>query len=224
MNNPELPGTALIIFAKRPHPGQGKQRLANEIGVDKAFQAAEILLQLTLNIVENWKSTLIISPSDQSDSEWACELAQRAVIVIPQKTGSLGQRLQQIDHEVRMLGYTKLIFIGSDAPLLKLEDIEAVQASLDNYDQIFIPASDGGVVLMASRVPWSGLTQVKWSTEKVFPTLKSLAIQQGLCFQIKPEQTDLDDLKSFTVLKPELIKQQNNSLIKDLLVLMEPDE
>ena len=77
---------------------------------------------------------------------------------------------------------------------------------------------------MASRVPWSGLTQVKWSTEKVFPTLKSLAIQQGLCFQITPEQTDLDDFKSFTVLKPELIKQQNNSLIKNLLVLMEPNE
>lgn len=219
--------TALILFAKRPHIGHGKQRLAEEIGVDKALEVANVLLEITLDTLTEWPDTLVISPSEQSDSVWACGLLDRVLISIPQKHGTLGARLEQIDREVRMLAYRHLIFIGTDAPLLSCTELNKVKASLEQYDQVFIPASDGGVVLMASRVPWSGLEQVPWSTEKVFMTLKSLAIQQGLSVQILKGQTDLDDMESFNKLKPQLIKhnkQMHKPLLKQLINLLSKHE
>lgn len=222
--------TALIVFAKRPQLGQGKQRLARDIGdetgEEKALAVAEQLLQLTLEMVRSWTDALIISPSEYGDSEWACDLAKRAVIAIPQQTGSLGQRLEQIDREVRMLGYTDLIFIGTDAPLLTIEQLKQIKFNLSRYDQVFMPASDGGVIVMASRVPWSGLEQVNWSTEKVFMQLKSLAVQQGLSVQIRSEQTDLDDLQAYKVLKPLLlqsIEKQNKPQLTELISLLDKE-
>ena len=209
--------TALIVLAKRPTLGQGKQRLAEQTGSKTALKIAEVLLKLTIDTVSKWDEALVISPSSQEDSEWACDLVEQPVIVIPQKQGSLGQRLEQIDNEVRMLGFTHLIYIGTDAPLLGINDLIEIKKNLERYDQVFLPANDGGVIVMASRVPWGSLEDIQWSTEKVFSQLKSLSIQQGLCFQILPEQTDLDDLKSFNLLTPKLTKRRENPLIQNLL-------
>ncbi|MBT8141502.1 MAG: DUF2064 domain-containing protein [Gammaproteobacteria bacterium] len=185
---------AVIVFAKRPRIGQGKQRLAAEIGQQAAFEVATLLLEQTLGMLEQWQGALVVSPSEIEDSDWASQLLQRPVIVIPQHSGGLGERLQQIDNEVRLLGYSSLIFIGSDAPLLSVEQLRSVEKNLDNYAQVFIPAQDGGVTLMASNKPWMNLESVSWSTDKVFSQLKSMCIKQGLNLQIRPSMYDLDDL------------------------------
>jgi len=204
-NTPEK--TALIVFAKRPQLGQGKQRLAAEVGIKTAYAVAQHLLNITSILMQSWNASLVISPSETQDSAWANELVERANISIPQRSGSLGERLEQIDREVRMLGYTRLIFIGSDAPLLSAQHLKQVESALLQYKQVFIPATDGGVVLMASSVRWRKLTQVDWSTEKVFTQLKSLAIQQGLSVKLYQQQSDLDDLASYKSLRP-LITQR----------------
>ena len=172
--------TALIIFAKRPALGNGKQRLAHETSKEIAFEIAKNLLQTTLSTVKNFDGDIVISPSTAKDSEWSHALLERPCISIPQREGKLGTRLMQVDREVRMLGYTNNIFIGTDAPTLSLKHIKQVKDHLQHYQQAFIPATDGGVVLMASCVPWSKLEQIEWSTEKVFMQLKSITVQQGL--------------------------------------------
>jgi len=215
--------TALIIFAKRPALGNGKQRLAKDTSKEIALTVAKYLLSNTLNIVEEythsnfWPYDVFISPSSKNDTEWAHSLLDRNIICIPQHQGNLGQRLMQVDREVRMLGYYKTIFIGTDAPSLKLSDLEQAQNDLNVYQQTFIPATDGGVVLMASCRPWKDLDTVAWSTEKVFMQLKSIAIQQGLSFRSYAAQTDLDDLVAFKQLKNKLIDSPIYSLLKPYL-------
>lgn len=208
-----MSNVALIIFAKRPALGQGKQRLALETSKEVAFSVAQALLENTLKAAEKIKYDIILSPSSSEDVEWAHALLRRNVICIPQRDGDLGERLLQIDREVRMLGYGKTIFIGTDAPTLTANDVKTASSALDLYQQVFIPASDGGVVLMASRKPWAQLDKIEWSTEKVFSQLKSIAVARGLSVRILETQTDLDDLSAYR----ELRQQLNGSKLKPLL-------
>ena len=208
-----MPKTALIIFAKRPSLGQGKQRLAAETNKDVAFQAAEILLDCTLNVVKSVAFDIIISPSTHDDISWSHGLLDKPTICIPQREGTLGQRLMQVDQEARMLGYIHTLFIGTDAPLLTTDALNSVNKSLCNYSQVFIPATDGGVVLMATNKAWRSLDKIEWSTEKVFTQLKSIAIQEGLSFRSFQAQTDLDDLAAYKQLSQKL----DNNLINELL-------
>ena len=195
---------ALIVFAKRPHIGQGKQRLADDIGLEKAYVIAQLLLERTIETANKWQGPVIISPSDLDDAQWASELCDRGVIVIPQLIGELGQRLEQIDREVRMLGITQCIYIGTDAPLLDIDDLNKVKDALNQDDQVLISATDGGVVVMASCKPWKNLGTVSWSTNKVCKELKSLGIQQGLTVRLMQKLSDLDDLSSLNDIKIEM--------------------
>ncbi len=211
MSKSKTPQTALIVFAKRPHIGQGKQRLAADIGPERAFVIAQLLLERTLETVNKWKGPLIISPSCTEDAIWASEQCQREVIVIPQLAGELGQRLEQIDSEVRMLGITQCIYIGTDAPLLSIKDLYAVKKALNDHDQVYLPATDGGVVVMASRIAWKNLDTVTWSTKKVCKELKSLGAKQGLSVKLMQKLSDLDDLMSLNEIKKELNLHSNRS-------------
>ena len=195
---------ALIVFAKRPHIGHGKQRLADDIGQEKAYVIAQLLLERTIETTNKWRGPVIISPSDLEDAQWASELCEREVLVIPQLKGELGQRLEQIDREVRMLGITQCLFIGTDAPLLDIDDLQKVKDALNEDDQVFIPATDGGVIVMASCRPWKNLDSVSWSTKKVCKELKSLGIQQGLTVRLMKILSDIDDLAALNEIKAEL--------------------
>ena len=196
--------TALIIFAKRPHIGQGKQRLAADIGPEKAYVIAQLLLERTIETANKWQGPLIISPSSVKDTLWASELSERECIVIPQLDGNLGQRLQQVDGEARMLGIEQCVFIGTDAPLLNINDLNAVKKALKDHDQVYLPATDGGVVVMASRKAWQNLQTVTWSTKKVCSELKSLGKQQGLSVRLMQKLSDMDDLASLKEIKHTL--------------------
>jgi len=211
MRKSDKPHTALVVFAKRPHIGHGKQRLAADIGQEKAFVFAQLLLERTIEIVNKWQGTVIISPSSLEDIVWAGNLCERKTIIIPQLGGELGQRIEQVDQEVRMLGFTQCIFIGTDAPLLQIQDLEAVDKAFEDSDQIYLPATDGGVVVMASNKPWKNLQTVTWSTKKVLQELKSLGKEQGLSLQISNKLTDIDDLASLNEIKPELKKLTKRS-------------
>ena len=202
---------ALIVFAKRPHIGQGKQRLADDIGTEKAYVIAQLLLERTIETTNKWRGPVIISPSDLDDAQWASELCEREVIVIPQLKGELGQRLEQIDQEVRMLGITHCIYIGTDAPLLDIDDLQTVKDALNEDDQVLIPASDGGVVVMASSRPWKNLDTVSWSTKKVYKELKSLGMQQGLTVRLMQKLSDIDDLAALNEIMPKLKSQKKSS-------------
>src|SRR5438876_1000108 len=57
----------------------------------------------------------------------------------------------------------RALFIGSDAPSLTVSDLLAAQTALDASDVVLVPARDGGVTLMGSRLPWPDLSSLPWS-------------------------------------------------------------
>lgn len=166
---------ALVVFCKRPDLGQGKQRLAAEIGSASALVVARALLNCSLSDAIDWPGQLVISPSSAEDMSWAEKLTDNS-LVYPQPAGNLGERLNHVDKRLRKAGHDQILFIGTDAPLLDRQTMMNAAAALQTNDTVLQPAADGGVTLMASKCQWPDLKHLPWSENTLCDTLTALCL------------------------------------------------
>ena len=170
---------ALALFCRKPAPGAGKRRLARCLGEARTLAVASALLECVLEDAAAWPDELIISPAEASDAQWAGRLVSRPAWVVPQPDGNFGERIAAVDAVARARGCDRVLFIGSDAPSMRLEDLTAARAALDHSDVVLIPAVDGGVTLMGSRVAWPDLTDLPWSEASLGEALERRCLQTG---------------------------------------------
>ncbi len=181
----------LVLMARRPVLGQGKRRLAAEIGDLAAhrFQCVALgrLLQ-GLGADPRWRLCIAITPD--APLEFA-----GAPHVVGQGEGDLGVRMTRLSQQ---LGPGPLVFIGSDTPEVDCDDIAAAFGALERADAVLGPALDGGYWLIGftqaqrGHLPFSG---VRWSTPQArADTLANLA---GRRVQMLRELEDVDDGASY---------------------------
>lgn len=182
----------LVIFCKKPILFQGKQRLAKSIGPEKALAFAKSFLDCALEDARSWPGPVVLSPASLGDVEWADALLGRVHLVVPQPEGGLGDRLQTIDHQLRLLGYDKLFFIGSDGPALTPDHFTEARKGLLDRDVVLCPASDGGVAIMGSRVAWPKLVGLPWSSDQLGRALETRCLSQGLTVKNITPSYDID--------------------------------
>ncbi len=154
---------ALVLFCRRPLPGRGKRRLAHALGDARTHAVACALLECALEDVAEWPGRLVLAPAHAADAQWAERLVPRAARVLPQPEGNLGERIAAVDAQVRAQGCDRVLFIGSDAPSLHPRDLAGAADTLERVDVVLMPAEDGGVTLMGSRVGWPDLRGLPWS-------------------------------------------------------------
>jgi hypothetical protein len=189
-----LSGPVLVVFCRRPRLGEGKQRLARELGATDALAIAQALLECALEDALAWPGGLVIAPEQPADARWAQGLLARAATVQPQPPGNLGERLNAVDAAVRRLGHERVLFIGSDAPSLTLSDLLAAQAALDGSDVVLVPARDGGVTLMGSRRAWPDLAPLPWSEPTLGQTLEECCRSHGRSVTRLTGSYDVDEV------------------------------
>lgn len=187
---------ALVLVCKRPARGIGKQRLVASLGMERTQQIAQALLNCALEDAINWDGPVVIAPAAKEDHEWAAALlpSARSIRIHPQTPGNLGQRLNGLDGKLRREGLTQLVYIGSDAPLLTEADYAACRDALQRHDTVLVPATDGGVALMASRYPWPMLTDLPWSTDRLGAALMSCCRGAGQSVALLEQRSDVDEL------------------------------
>jgi uncharacterized protein len=183
----------LVLFCRRPQPGEGKQRLARSLGATAALAIAGALLDCALEDAAAWPGALVIAPHRTADAPWAAGLLARAAIVQPQPEGNLGERLNAVDRAVRALGHERLLFIGSDAPSLAVSDLAAAAAALERSDVVLAPAQDGGVTLMGARCAWPDLAPLPWSEPSLGRALESACRARGLSVMHVAASYDVDE-------------------------------
>lgn len=182
----------LVIFCKRPLPGQGKQRIAATLGTESAYQVALALLECALEDARAWNGTVVLSPASEADRSWAESLLQREHLVVPQVEGNLGEKLNFVDRALRQQGHTQLLFIGTDAPEHNHHYYRELQDQFSHADMVFTPASDGGVTAMGCNQPWPDLAALPWSTDKLGETLAKSCIDAGYPVAYSRECSDVD--------------------------------
>jgi rSAM/selenodomain-associated transferase 1 len=188
------PGPVLVVFCRRPRLGEGKQRLARELGAAHALAIAQALLECALEDALAWPGGLVIAPENPAEARWAQGLLERAASVQPQPPGNLGERLNAVDRAVRAAGHERVLYIGSDAPSLTLSDLRAAQAALDGSDVVLVPAQDGGVTLMGSRRAWPDLAPLPWSEPTLGEMLEECCRSHGRSVTRLAESYDVDEV------------------------------
>jgi len=162
--------SVLVVFCKRPQLGIGKQRVAAERGTETAFELSRLLLAAAIEDAASWDGPVVIAPAAPEDATWAAKLLRGANVMV-QQGANLGERINQVDRNLRAAGAQRIIYIGTDAPGLTRERLQAAAMALDSRDAVVAPATDGGVVLLGSRVAWPELDQLPWETEQLCESL-----------------------------------------------------
>lgn len=155
-------GATLIVMAKAPRLGRGKQRLAAEIGASEALRVNRALHVHTLREARDprWRTLLCVTPDSAVRAH--VDVWPREVPRIAQGGGDLGERLARALAPHRMAAV-----IGADCPALRRAHIAKAFQALARGAFVLGPSEDGGFWLLAAR---SGRTAaramagVRWSS------------------------------------------------------------
>lgn len=192
MLNTAFEAITLVVFCRRPALGSGKRRLARELGDPATLAISELLLATTLEDVAAWPGRRVIAPAEPDDESWARSLPVPMDAVVPQPDGNLGVRLFGVDRVLRDRGHTRLLYIGSDAPVLAHADYLAACHALTTHDVVLGPALDGGVTCLGSRQAWPELARLPWGSEELHAALQAICERAGLTVQNLPPRYDVD--------------------------------
>jgi len=167
----------IAVFAKAPVPGRVKTRLAAHLGDERAALLAACLTRHALSAatgsgvgsVELWCAPDATHP-------FFHECASRFAVKLREQRGAqLGERMEAAIRDSLDEGSPVLV-IGADCPALDAAVLQRAAAALARHDAVFVPAEDGGYVLvgMARRldgvfdaIAWGGDTVMQDTRERL---------------------------------------------------------
>ncbi|HUR31091.1 MAG TPA: TIGR04282 family arsenosugar biosynthesis glycosyltransferase [Saprospiraceae bacterium] len=154
----------LIIFLRFPEKGKVKTRIASTLGDDIAFEAYQLLSDITLQLA----SELDVPVYLFYDGGIPSHLDKTSFHFQNQPEGDLGLRMLSAFHIV-LKSHQKAIIIGSDCPEISKDDITIAFQNLDDHDIVIGPTQDGGYYLLGVKEAYPFLfDQIDWSTDLVF--------------------------------------------------------
>ena len=189
----------LILFARAPRIGQGKRRLAADIGDVAAWAFYRHLLDGTvrrLSADPRWRTEIWLAGRD----DFYCAHGSN-VLIEHQQGADLGARM---GHALCAKGPGPAVLIGSDIPGIARADIASAFGRLHTHEAVFGPSVDGGYWLVGmggprfrrERLATSAFGDVRWSSEHALAdTLRGLT---GARIAFISEKNDVDtgaDLK-----------------------------
>lgn len=188
----------LLIFLRNPVLGKTKTRLAKGIGDENALKVYVKLLGHTLDMAAGLTQTTVRLCFTDAVEETG--IFGRYPFEKTVQTGEdLGARMQHAFEEGFSSGYKKIVVIGSDLPTLSTRLLESAFTSLEDFDCVIGPASDGGYYLLGltKRIP-EIFKNKKWGTETVLrETLLNLERNRVHLLETLNDIDTADDLKHY---------------------------
>jgi rSAM/selenodomain-associated transferase 1 len=191
----------LGVLAKWPAAGKAKTRLIPLLGADGAAQVAMQLLQRSLHWIDQCPPDVraVLWTDGGEDAQWQGliqKLSQPARWQIqPQPGGHLGERMQTaMSFQLRQSACAALM--GTDTPTLGPAHVAALQQSLMTHDAAFVPAFDGGYVMVGMRNLArcvAAFGPLDWGTERVAEQTRSALQVAGASQMWLAPEPDLDE-------------------------------
>ena len=197
----------LIVFAKTPVRGKVKTRMRPFLSEEDCLRLHCLLLRLWMGRLRDWDlgqmhKALFLTPlgAGRHDPDLVLD-APPGVIVETQQGRDLGDRLSHAFNHKWNEGFRKIVFIGTDSPALRREDLHAAFKGLDESEVVLGPAADGGYYLIgfSARLPVL-FSRISWGTSQVFRETVQLLETNAIRWQCLRESFDLDtyeDLVNF---------------------------
>ena len=167
---------AIGVMARAPAPGACKTRLAPLIGDAGAARLQQELITHTLRTAcacAPGRVTLFTA-GEAPQAPWSRWRRRFGVRVMPQAGGDLGSRMHgALAHLLRQAG--RALLIGTDCPVLGAGDLQAAAQALTRARMVFVPAEDGGYVLVgARRINAGAFAGIPWGTARVMTCTRAV--------------------------------------------------
>lgn len=202
------PEARLLIFAKAPVPGKVKTRLSGMLGKRGAANLHSRMVRYmlaranscNLSPVELWCVTGCQHPFFAS-----CR-REFSISTKSQSAGDLGQRMYHA-FKVTLNTAPYALLIGADSPELTYSAMEQSFSALrKGKDAVFVPALDGGYVLVGLKKPVKEIfTGISWGGADVMEETRKRLRRQRLDWLELPSCGDIDTPKDLKRLKQKLL-------------------
>lgn len=193
----------VIQFAKFPRLGGVKTRM-------QPFLTPQQSLDLHIRLLTHVNRTL--HESDVFEVLALDQLGEHPVIdalavhtpIILQKGEDLGARMKN----ALSWGLTKakkVIIVGSDCAALTSSHLQLVSEQLNAYSHVFIPAEDGGYVLIAATQCTNEIFgNIDWGTDKVMGQTREILTNRNVSFSEFSALWDVDRPEDYQRLLAEI--------------------
>lgn len=192
--------SVILVYAKAPVEGTVNTRLIPDIGVKAATRLQFDFIHQRLSMLTKAKLAdviLMCAPDVNHECFLQCR-DQYSVELTPQCGTNLGERL--IDGVDKALSrYKYCVVIGTDAPALNENSIAlAIESLHKDNDVVFIPAEDGGYVLVALRRPLDFLFHdIDWGTPQVMQQSRDQLKRHDVGYAEQAMCWDVDRLEDY---------------------------
>lgn len=166
-------GSAGLVVAKAPVPGQVKTRLGASVGAGVAADLAAASLLDTLDVCAATFDTCILALSGDLLAAAACDEITCALSgwrVIPQRGNGFAERLEAAHVDAYAACGSPVVQVGMDTPHVSSAELKRVSTPLEHgaSDAVLGLAEDGGWWALGLAHPrWAaGLSSVPMSSER----------------------------------------------------------
>lgn len=161
-------------MGKIPRPGEVKTRLASPAIAVELYRA---FLADVFEAVEAIAGARRVFACAGGTVEDAAAIAPAGWTIVLQEGRDLGARME---HARAAADASRVVILGSDAPMMPAERIEEAFAALSSHRAVFGPAEDGGYYLIGMTGPCPELLDdMPWSTDQVMRETRSRAARAG---------------------------------------------
>jgi rSAM/selenodomain-associated transferase 1 len=177
VSNAPRPDLAVAVFAKAPVPGAVKTRLAAVLSPDAAAALHETLVERALaTAAASHVGPVQLWCAPDADHPFFARCARRFGASLHAQAGAdLGARMSHAFERAQCDGHG-LVLIGADCPALEPGDLRDAATALASHDAVFVPAEDGGYVLVALATPQPALfAGIPWGTPDVMARTRERA-------------------------------------------------
>ena len=202
--------TVILLFAKAPVEGKVNTRLIPGIGVQAATQLQRNLIHQRLSMLTQANLcavNLMCAPDVQHECFLQCK-QQYPVTLLEQSGRDLGTRMFNAIKDA-LQHYKYCIVIGTDAPALDEEIIkQAIDVLQTGTEVVFVPAEDGGYVLVGLQQVYDFLFQgISWGSAEVMQQSKNKLDGKNIRYKELATCWDIDrleDYQRYLVFNPDI--------------------
>lgn len=188
----------LIVMTRLPREGRNKTRLIPALGKAGAMHFHDKLARHAIGRASAFcmaekKRHLRVSIEGGTPIEGKSWLGDDSLDCREQAPGDLGVRMETAALEAFEEGSEKVIIIGTDCPSIDETALASAEEALDSSDLVYIPATDGGYVLIGmSKLTPEVFRDIPWGGEEVLEASLSAASAAGAKVQLLDPLPDVD--------------------------------
>ncbi len=163
-----LKSRAVILFTRVPLPGKTKTRLYPFLTEEQCAYLHEAFIKDVYNEIKNFGGDIFINYTPENKAGILKNMLGDTACFIPQKGDNIGERMNFAINRVLQKKYDACVLIGSDVPLISIDDIVEAFSILESKDVVISPTLDGGYYLIGMKEPCDSIFNISYGTDTVF--------------------------------------------------------